>query len=313
MIVGFVVDPLDGLHYHKDSTVLMMQTALACGYRVWVWQDNTMTVQAECIRARVTEINRIDIGQANWYQGKVLEHQDLTQCQVVMMRKDPPVNLRFLYATHTLSLLEQQGVRVVNRPQALREYNEKLSILKFPQAITDTLISADQTALREFLAIHHDVILKPLDGMGGASIYRLRENDPNITVIVEHLTGSGTQPIMAQRYLPEIQNGDCRVLVIDGEPVEYVVARLAKSGETRANLAAGGHAQVRPLTARQRELGQMIGAVGKADGLTIIGLDVIGDYVTEINVTCPTCMREIEQAQGFNVAEQIFSSLLPGC
>ena len=311
MIIGFVIDPLDTLHYHKDSTVLMMETALARGYRVWIWQDNTMLAKSNDIQASVIEVEHVDIHQTDWCQSKAIGQQDLKQCDIVMMRKDPPVDLRFLYATHLLSLLERQGVRVVNTPQALREYNEKLAILKFPQVITETLVSADQAGVCEFLSTYHDVILKPLDGMGGASIYRLRHDDPNITVIIEHLTESGTQPIMVQRYLPQIKDGDCRVLVIDGEPVDYAVARLAKSGETRANLAAGGRAEVRPLTARQRELGHMIGAVGKAAGLTIIGLDVIGDYITEINVTCPTCLREIQQATGLNVAEQIFTSLLP--
>jgi len=310
MIIGFVIDPLAELHYYKDSTVLMMEAALARGYRVWAWQDNTMTTQTCQVYAEVMEISRIDIRQANWYQSQVLGCQDLAQCEVVMMRKDPPVDLRFLYATHILSVLERQGVRVVNRPQALREYNEKLSILNFPQAITDTIVCADQTTVREFLMEHHDVILKPLNGMGGASIYRLRQDDPNITVIVNHITEAGTQPIMVQRYLPEIKHGDCRVLVIDGDPVDYTVARLAQSGETRANLGAGGRAEVRPLTERQRELGQMVGAVGKTVGLTIIGLDVIGDALTEINVTCPTCMREIEQTQGLNVAEKIFERIL---
>ena len=311
MIIGFVIDPLDGLQYYKDSTVLMMEAALARGYRVWTWQDNSMSALAGEVQADVMEITHVDIQQTSWYQGNTLGRQNLAQCTAVMMRKDPPVDLRFLYATHLLSLLEQQGVRVVNRPQALREYNEKLSILKFPQAITDTLVTADQSVVREFLVTHQDVILKPLDGMGGASIYRLRQDDPNITVIVDHLTESGTQQIMVQRYLPAIKEGDYRVLVIDGKPIDYAVARLAKSGETRANLAAGGRAEVRPLTARQRQLGEMVGVVGKAQGLMIIGLDVIGDHITEINVTCPTCMREILESQGVNVAEHIFAALFP--
>ena len=311
MIIGFVIDPLDGLQYYKDSTVLMMEAALARGYRVWTWQDNSMSALAGEVQADVMEITHVDIQQTSWYQGNTLGRQNLAQCTAVMMRKDPPVDLRFLYATHLLSLLEQQGVRVVNRPQVLREYNEKLSILKFPQAITDTLVTADQSVVREFLVTHQDVILKPLDGMGGASIYRLRQDDPNITVIVDHLTESGTQQIMVQRYLPAIKEGDYRVLVIDGKPIDYAVARLAKSGETRANLAAGGRAEVRPLTARQRQLGEMVGVVGKAQGLMIIGLDVIGDHITEINVTCPTCMREILESQGVNVAEHIFAALFP--
>ena len=225
---------------------------------------------------------------------------------IVFLRKDPPFNMGYVYATYLLEMLEQEGVRVINRPGSVRNANEKLFILQFPEAIADTLVTADSGLIREFLFRHQDIILKPLDGMGGAGIYRLKSNDPNINVIIEQMTHHGVH-IMAQRYLPEIKEGDHRVLLLNGKPMSHAVARLAQSGETRANLAAGGRAEVRPLTGRQIELANMIGPACLELGLMIVGLDIIGDYVTEINVTCPTCMRELLDQVGVNYAAELMN------
>jgi glutathione synthase len=227
----------------------------------------------------------------------------------VLMRKDPPFDNEYLYSTHLLDLAGRQGARVVNRPQAIRDFNEKLAVAKFPQLAPPTLVTRLEPVLREFLAEHHDVIFKPLDGMGGSGIFRVREDDPNIGVIIETITAHGETTIMAQRYLPEIREGDKRVLLIAGKPVPFCLARVPKQGESRGNLAAGGTGIARALTARDREIAEALGPGLWARGLLLVGLDVIGDSLTEVNVTSPTCFQEITQQTGFDVPAMFVDAL----
>jgi glutathione synthase len=228
----------------------------------------------------------------------------------VMMRKDPPFDLEYLYATHLLDLAEREGARVFNRPRALRDHNEKLAIAKFAEYTAPTLVTRDIAALHGFLDAHADVIVKPLDGMGGTSIFRVRRDDPNRNVIFETVAYCGARSVMIQRFIPEIALGDKRVLIIAGKPVPYSLARIPKPGETRGNLAAGGRGVARPLDARDLEIAQGVGAKLWADGLLVVGLDVIGPYLTEVNVTSPTCFVEIAQQTGFDVAGMFADALV---
>jgi glutathione synthase len=233
----------------------------------------------------------------------------LTDFDAVLMRKDPPFDQEYLYATHLLGLAETSGARIVNKPQALRDYNEKLAILKFAEWTSPTLVTAELARVHAFVDEHQDVILKKLDGMGGTSIFRVRHDDPNRNAIIEVQTEYGNATIMAQRYIPAIAQGDKRVLVIDGKPISHALARIPKAGETRGNLAAGGKGVAMPLTAREREIAEALGPTLKRDGLTIVGLDIIGDYLTEVNVTSPTCMVEIFEQAGVNAAEAVIAAL----
>jgi glutathione synthase len=224
--------------------------------------------------------------------------------------------MEYVYSTYLLEIAEAQGARVFNRPRAIRDYNEKMAIARFPQFIAPTLVTRSERLLRAFLAEHHEIILKPLHGMGGTSIFRVKEGEPNLNVIIETMTQLGAQTVMAQRYIPEIRDGDKRVLLIRGEPVPYALARIPKAGETRGNLAAGGTGVARPLTPRDREIAVALGPKLMAEGLLLVGLDVIGDYLTEINVTSPTCFQEITQQSGCNVSglmvDALESAVSPG-
>ncbi len=225
------------------------------------------------------------------------------------MRKDPPFDMEYIYSTYLLELAEQQGARVVNRPRAIRDYNEKLAIAKFPQFTAPTMVARNPEEVRHFVSKHGECILKPLDGMGGSGIFRVSPTEPNLNAIIETLMLNGERTIMAQRYVPEISKGDKRVLVIDGKPIPYALARIPKAGETRGNLARGGTGVAQPLTIRDREIAEALGPTLKADGLTLVGLDIIGDYLTEVNVTSPTCMREIEDQTGFSAAAVMVDAL----
>jgi glutathione synthase len=245
----------------------------------------------------------------SWYQiGEALT-APLHEFDAVLMRKDPPFDLEYVYSTYLLELAEAQGALVINSPRAIRDYNEKLAIAKFPQFTTPTLVTSQAHLIREFLSNYHDIILKPLDGMGGASVFRIHREDHNINVILETLTHYGTRTIMAQRYIPEIASGDKRILLIAGEPVPYALARIPKPGETRGNLAAGGTGKVQSLSERDKEIAEFLGPELAKQGLMLVGLDVIGNYLTEINVTSPTGMQEITRLSGFNVAGMMLDAL----
>jgi glutathione synthase len=305
----FVADPLERFKTYKDSTFAMMRAAesrghtlLACEPRDLVWQRGGQ-VAARMRRVALT-------GDApQWFAELATPTLALADVHAVVMRKDPPFDSEYFYATHLLGQAEREGARVFNRPAALRDHPEKLAILEFPQFIAPTLVTRDAAAVRAFHAEHGDIILKPLDGMGGMGIFRVGPDGLNLGSIVETLNRDGTTTIMVQKYLSEIVQGDKRVLVIGGEPVPYALARIPQGSEIRGNLAAGGKGVAQPLSARDREIAEHIGPVLAARGLLLVGLDVIGDSLTEINVTSPTCFQEIAQQTGFDVARMFVDAL----
>ena len=303
----FVADPLASFKIYKDSTYAMMVEADRRGHTQWsllaedlAWKDGR--VMGRCQALRLT-------GGEPWFAAGAPEWLDLAGFDAVVMRKDPPFDQAYLYATWLLEMAERQGARVFNRPSSLRDFNEKLAIARFPRFIAPTLVSADASLIRDFLAEQGDIIVKPLNAMGGAGIFRLRPQDPNLGAILETVTRHGAETVMAQRYLPEIKDGDKRILVIDGEPVPYCLARIPMEGETRGNLAAGGTGVARPLSERDWEIARALGPELKAAGLLLVGLDVIGDCLTEVNVTSPTCFREITAQTDCDVAA-LFSDAL---
>jgi len=310
MRLAFIVDPLAGLKAYKDSSIFMMREALKRGHDVHVLEAGAL-FSAGTVSAGTTQLKLFDDDE-RWYDIVGSAVRPLTYFDAVLMRKDPPFDQEYLYATLLLSLAEQQGARIVNRAGALRDYNEKLAILKFPQFTAPTLVTAEMGRIHAFIDEHGDAILKKLDGMGGTSIFRVRADDPNRNAIVEVQTEFGSASVMAQKYLPAIAAGDKRVLVIDGKVAPYCLARIPKAGETRGNLAAGGKGVAQPITARDREIAETLGPQLRADGLTIVGLDVIGDSLTEVNVTSPTCMVEIFQQSGCNVAAMVLDAIEAG-
>lgn len=306
----FVVDPLEHLKEYKDSSVAMMREAAKRGHVVHactpaeLWFDSTDgRVRADARQLHITQ-------QADpWYVDEGPRDGALAQYDAVLMRKDPPFDVEFLNATLLLSLAEAQGARVVNDAQALRDHNEKLAALEFPQYTVPTLVTRSIAAIRAFWAGHRDIIVKPLDGMGGTGVFRLQPGDPNAGSILETVTSRGERTVMAQRFIPEIATGDKRIIVIGGEPVPYCLARVPAPGETRGNLAAGGIGHAQPLTGRDEEIARTVGRTLLPRGLLLLGLDVIGDYLTEINVTSPTCFVEITEQTGFNVAGMFIDAL----
>jgi glutathione synthase len=245
----------------------------------------------------------------DWYRAGEPGDTPLADFDAVLMRKDPPFDMEYIYSTYLLELAERDGARVFNRPGAVRDFNEKLAIARFPEFAPPTIVTRKESLVRGFLAEHGDIILKPLDGMGGASVFRLHAQDPNIGVIIETLTHFGRRTIMAQRFIPEISKGDKRILLIAGEPVPFALARIPKAGETRGNLAAGGIGVAQPLSARDRQIAESLAPRLWELGLLLVGLDVIGDHLTEVNVTSPTCMQEIQQQTGFNSAAMMIDAV----
>jgi glutathione synthase len=307
----FVADPLASFKTYKDTTFAMMREAAVRGHGLYAmlaedlaWRDGR--VMGRCMPVSLPPLQK---GGSDWFIAGEHEWRDLADFDAVLMRKDPPFDQGYLNATWLLEMAERQGARVFNRPQALRDYNEKLAIARFPEFIAPTLVSSDVALIREFLAEQGDIIVKPLNAMGGAGIFRLRPGDPNLGAILETVTRYGTETIMAQRFLPQIVDGDKRVLVIDGEPVPYALARIPAQGETRGNLAAGGTGVARPLTEREWEIARVLGPTLKAAGIFLAGLDVIGDCLTEVNVTSPTCFQEISQQTGCDVAALFMDAL----
>jgi glutathione synthase len=308
MRIAFLADPLDHFKIYKDSTFAMMREAAQRGHTLFAFEQPDMRIEQGCVWADARAV-RLTGDPVHWYEAAPAERLELNAFDAVVMRKDPPFDSEYLYATHLLEHAERHGARVFNRPRALRDYNEKLAILRFAQFTTPTMVSSRPDDIRAFLAEHGDIVLKPLDGMGGQGIFRLRPDDANLGAILETQTRDGAVTLMAQRYLPAIKDGDKRVLLIGGKPVEWCLARIPKQGETRGNLAAGGTGVARPLTARDREIAETIGPVVAADGLLLVGLDVIGDNLTEVNVTSPTCFQEITAQSGINVAGLFIDAL----
>ncbi|OHE61523.1 MAG: glutathione synthase [Thiobacillus sp. GWE1_62_9] len=303
----FVVDPLANLKAYKDSSVAMMRAAAMRGHAVFAVEARQLQVQAGIVQAACAALDvRPD---DDWYRITDTGTEALRDFDAVIMRTDPPVDTDYLLATHLLGIAETNGARVLNRPAALRDFNEKLAILNFPAFVAPTLVSADAQGIGNFLAEHLDIIVKPLTEMGGAGIFRLTTTDPNRNAILEMLTRHGSRAIMAQRYLPEIKDGDKRILLIDGEVVPWALARIPLAGETRGNLAAGGTARAQPLSARDREIADAIAPWARDSGIFLAGLDVIGDCLTEINVTSPTGFQEITAQTGHDVAAQFIAAI----
>jgi glutathione synthase len=309
----FVADPLEGFKTYKDSTFAMMREAASRGHALMACEPKDLMWQrGGRVTAFVREITLT--GDADdWFSAKQTKPHEmpvaLADVGAVVMRKDPPFDSEYFYATHLLEQAEREGARVFNKPAALRNHPEKLAILEFPQFIGPTLVTRDAEDIKRFHAEHRDIILKPLDGMGGMGIFRVGPDGLNLGSITETLNREGAQTVMVQRYLPEIVKGDKRILVIGGVPVPFVLARIPQGTEIRGNLAAGGKGVAQPLSARDREIAEHIGPIVAARGLLLVGLDVIGDCLTEINVTSPTCFQEITQQTGFDVAKVFVDAL----
>ncbi len=308
MNLAFIVDPLDDFKLEKDTTYAIMREAAARGHTLHVLQQGDLAWNKQDVTGHTTRLH-LTGAAPDWYQLEAPAETSLQRFDAVLMRKDPPFDMEYVYSTYLLEIAERRGARIFNRPQAIRDYNEKMAIARFAEFTAPTLVTRRAELLRDFLHEHTDIILKPLDGMGGASVFRVRLADPNINVIIETLTVNGQRTIMAQRYLPEISAGDKRVLVIGGKPVPYCLARIPQAGETRGNLAAGGTGVARELSARDRTIAETLGPQLAADGLLLVGLDVIGDCLTEVNVTSPTCFQEITQQTGFNVSAMFLDAL----
>lgn len=302
--LGIVMDPIERISYKKDSSMAMLWAAKARGWTLHYFEmQDLYQVDGEA-RGRGRQLDVFQDPE-RWFAFGEDVDLPLRELDVILMRKDPPFDNEFVYATYLLEQAERGGTLVVNRPASLRDCNEKFFATLFPELAPPTLVSRRADIIREFARSHGDVILKPLDGMGGSSVFRHREGDPNLSVILETLTAHGTQQIIAQRYLPGIKDGDKRILMINGEPVDYCLARIPAQGETRGNLAAGGRGVAQPLSARDREIAATVGPELRKRGLLFVGLDVIGEHLTEINVTSPTCIREIDAAYDTRIAERL--------
>ncbi|MEP6633876.1 MAG: glutathione synthase [Luteimonas sp.] len=311
--VVVVMDPIETIKIAKDSTFAMLLEAQRRGHRVLYVVPGGLTLRGGSVFAEMAPLTVRD-DPSDWFELGPASQRALSEGDVVLMRRDPPVDADYLHDTQLLSFAQRAGAFVVNDPQGLRDFNEKLAALEFPECCPPTLVSRDAGALKAFVAEHSDAVLKPLDGMGGRSIFRARAGDANLNVILETLvgaglTGNGRHLAMAQRYLPEIVDGDKRILLVDGEPVDYCLARIPQGDEFRGNLAAGGRGEGRALSDRDRWLAAQVGPAMRAAGMLFVGLDAIGDYLTEVNVTSPTCIRELDQQFGLNIAGLLFDAI----
>lgn len=308
MELAFILDPLSQLKAYKDSSVAMMREAARRGHQVLVGQPKDIHLRHGQIRLSLHSIHLLE-DDHDWFTLGAQLTRLPEDIDAILMRKDPPFDNEYLYSTHLLSMAQRQGATVINHPDSIRDWNEKLSIARFPQLTPEFEVTSQPERIRHFLHEFHDIVVKPLDGMGGSGVFRLTQQDPNIGVIIETITRFGQQTVMAQRYLPDIVKGDKRILMINGEPVPFALARIPMAGETRGNLAAGGRGVAQALSGRDIEIARTVGPELVKHGLFLVGLDVIGDFLTEINVTSPTCMVEIAQQTGFNPAAQFMDAL----
>jgi glutathione synthase len=305
----FVTDPLELFQIYKDTTFSMMREAQRRGYRVAACgPEHLVWRSGDRVRAQVREI-RLTGATDRWFIETGTPVRGLDEFNAVIMRKDPPFDSEYFYATHLLEQAEREGARVFNKPAAMRDHPEKLAIMEFAKYTSPTLVTRDPAAVRAFHELHHDIILKPLDGMGGMGIFRVKADGLNLGSIIETLNGSGTTSLMVQRFVPEITEGDKRVLAIGGKPVPFSLARIPQGSEVRGNLAAGGKGVAQPLSVRDREIADAIAPILAERGLLLVGIDVIGDYLTEINVTSPTCFQEITEQTGFDVPAMFIDGL----
>ena len=307
--IFFIMDPLHSLNIHKDSTLSMMMAAQDLVDECYYVEPSAIFIDETLAKATVQAVT-IDLTQNDWYQLKEAEVVTFTKNDIILQRKDPPFDMHYIYVTYLLEIAEKQGALVCNSPRSLRDCNEKLYTAWFPELCPPTLITSQYKHLKDFIAKHHDTIIKPLDGMGGSAIFRIQENDPNLNVIMETLTEHQKTTVMIQRYIPEIKQGDKRILLINGEPVPYSMNRIPAAGETRANLAVGGTAVVESLSPREYEICEAVAPELKKRGLYFVGLDVIGGYLPEINVTSPTGIRQIDEAKGIPVGRDLITVLI---
>ncbi len=310
MHILFVADPLVSFKIYKDTTFAMMREAQRRGHQVLACEPQDIVWQSgQQVSARVQQV-RLTGDATNWFEVQcVYEQYVLKSVDAIVMRKDPPFDSEYFYATHLLEQAEREGAKVFNKPAALRDHPEKLAILEFAQFISPTLVTRSAEAVRAFHAQHRDIILKPLDGMGGMGIFRVKDDGLNLGAIIETLNRDGAQTVMVQKFIPDIEKGDKRVLVIGGKVVPYCLARIPQGGEVRGNLAAGGKGVAQPISARDQEIAQTLGPILVSRGLLLVGLDVIGDCLTEVNVTSPTCFQEIFDQTGFDVAAMFVEAL----
>ena len=306
--LGIVMDPIEDINFKKDSSLAMLWAAQRKGWSLYYMEQSDIYSLDGDVRARMAPMS-VAMNPDDWFERGEYEDHSLTTLDVILMRKDPPFDNEFIYTTHLLAVAENAGVLIVNRTQSLRDFNEKLFATHFPECCPPVLVSRSAERIKAFHAEHRDIILKPLDGMGGSSIYRVTEDGLNLSVIIETLTRYGAETIMVQRYIPEIVDGDKRILMINGEPLDYALARIPSQGETRGNLAAGGRGEGRPLTERDRWICSQVGEKLREAGLLFVGLDVIGDYLTEINVTSPTCIRELDDQFGLDIGMQLMDCI----
>ncbi|MGH8551409.1 MAG: glutathione synthase [Methylococcales bacterium] len=306
--LGIVMDPIARINIMKDSSFAMLLEACSRGWEINYMELNDLYLRDGQTFARMRSL-RVERNAESWYHFGAEREQSLQTLDVILMRKDPPFDQEYIYATYLLEIADAKGVFVVNKPQSLRDANEKLYTAWFTECCPPTLVAREALRFKRFFQEQGEIVLKPLDGMGGRSIFHVRQGDPNLNVILETMTRDGERFIMAQRYLPEIREGDKRILLVDGEPVPYALARIPAQGESRGNLAAGGRAEGRPLIERDYWLAGRIGPVLKKKGLIFVGLDVIGDYVTEINVTSPTCIQELDREFGLNISAKLLDCI----
>ncbi len=306
--LGVVMDPIESIKFHKDSTLAMLLAAQARGWQLHYMQQADLFLQDSSCQAQMSRL-QVRADPDDWFTRGDREILPLDSLDVVLMRKDPPVDMEYMYTTFLLERAEAGGVLVVNRPEALRNASEKLYTAWFSQCCAPTTVSRQIPRLKAFLAEHRDMVVKPLNGMGGASVFRVRHDDPNRNVILETITDNGRQSAMAQRYIPEIDAGDKRILMIEGEPFPYALARIPAAGESRGNLAAGGTGKGMELSERDHWICEQVGPTLREQGIIFAGLDVIGDYLTEINVTSPTCIRELERQYNADIAGQLMAAV----
>jgi glutathione synthase len=306
--LGVVMDPIADINYKKDTTLAMLWAAQGRDWQLYYMEQTDLYLDQGTAKARMTPLTVFQDPQ-RWFTLGEPQETDLAELDVVLMRKDPPFDNEYIYSTYILEDAERRGTLIVNRCQSLRDCNEKVFATQFPQCCPPVLVSSDMGRLKAFHLEHGDTIFKPLDGMGGSSIFRVKPEDPNVNVILEILTAQGSQTIMAQKFIPQIDAGDKRILMINGDPVPYCLARVPLAGETRGNLAAGGTGQPQPLSERDREIAAQVGPSLREKGLLFVGLDVIGDYLTEVNVTSPTCIREIDAAYDLDIGGQLMDCI----
>ncbi|GAA6166937.1 glutathione synthase [Sessilibacter corallicola] len=306
--IGIIMDPIESITYKKDTTLALMLAAQAEGWQIYYMEQSDLYLEQGRAKAITCPIT-VYADPNKWFEKSEPVKIELGTLDAILMRKDPPFDNEYIYSTYVLEAAERQGALVVNKPQSLRDCNEKIFATQFPQCCPPVLVSKNYTLLREFHQEHKDVIFKPLDGMGGSGIFRVREDDPNIGVILETLTNHGNSLIMVQKFIPQISDGDKRILVVNGQAVPYCLARIPAKGETRGNIAAGGTGRPQPLSERDQWIVDQVAPTLVEKGLFFVGLDVIGDYLTEINVTSPTCVREIDAAYDTNIGGRLMAAI----